>query len=138
MPATQQTAPDLTALTVRQLMSAPAITCRAETLARDVARTMAEDAVHVVPIEGTTSPQRVVTARNLAQVACSAAEHTALTAEDVSVEAVTAAPDEPLPTAAARMLERNASHVVVVDQASGEAIGVLSDADIVSRWARPG
>ena len=138
MPAAEQTAPDLTGLTVRHLMSAPVITCRGETLAHDVARTMATHAVHALPIEDATSPRRVVAARELAQVACSAAEHTALTAEDVSVEAVIAAPDEPLPTAAARMLERNASHLVVVDEASGRAIGVLSDADIVSRWAWPG
>jgi CBS domain-containing protein len=138
MAAVEQNGPDLTGLSVRQLMSESVFTCRTETPARDVARMMATHAVHVVPIEDAASPRRVVTARELAQVACSAAEHTALTAEDVCVEAVTAAPDEPLPTAAARMLERNASHLVVVDEASGQAIGVLSDADIVSCWAWPG
>jgi CBS domain-containing protein len=138
MPAVEQKGPDLTRLTVRQLMSESVLTCRPETPARDVARTMAIHAVHVVPIETAASPPRVVAARELAQVACSAGEHAALTAEDVSVEAVTAGPDEPLPTAAARMLERNASHLVVVDETSNRAVGVLSDADIVSRWAWPG
>jgi CBS domain-containing protein len=138
MPAIEQNAPDLTEIAVRQLMSGSVLTCQAETPARDVARMMATHAIHVVPIEKGPSPQRVVTARALAQVACSAAEHTTLTAEDVSLDAVTAGPDEPLPTAAARMLEQNASHLVVVDEASGDAIGVLSDADIVSRWAWPG
>ena len=137
MPALEQNAPDLTALTVREVMTTSLLTCPPETLARDVARTMATLGVHAVPIENGSSVQRIVTARELAQVACSTSEHTALTAQDVSVDAVIASPEELLPTAAARMLEGKVSHLVVVDPASGDAIGVVSDVDIVRRWSWP-
>jgi CBS-domain-containing membrane protein len=134
MPAVDHEAPDLTGLTVSQVMSGSVITCRPETPAREVARMMATHAVHAIPIESETS-RRIVTARELAQVACSAAEHTTLTAEDVCVDAVTAGPEDALPTAAARMLDRKVSHLVVVDPVSREAVGIVSDADIVSRWS---
>ena len=126
---------DLTQLTARQVMTSPLITCPPDTLARDVARMMATHRVHVIPIESDASPPRIVTTRELALVACSAAEHAALTAEEVAVDAITVAPDVPLPTAAGHMLERATSHVLVVDPASAEVIGVVSDADIVSRWS---
>ena len=137
MTAIEQNAPDLTSLTVRQVMSTSLVTCHPDTPARDVAGMMATLGVHAVPIESDSSARRIVTARELAQVASSAAEHTALTAHDVSVDAVEVSAEESLPTAAARMLERKVSHLVVVDPASGEAVGVVSDADIVRRWSWP-
>lgn len=132
--------PDLTQLTVHQVMSRSLLTCRPETPARDVARMMATHAVHAVPIEPEADggPLRVVTVTELAQIACSAAQHTALEARDVAVDAVTATPEEALPTAAARMLDRGATHLLVVDQDSRQPVGVVSAADIVSRWSWPG
>jgi CBS domain-containing protein len=137
MPFLEQNTPALTGLPVRDVMSRSLLTCRPDTPVRDVARLMATLSVHAVPIENGSRVRRIVTARELVQVACSTAEHTSLTAEDVAVDAVTVGPDDLLPTAAARMLEGKASHLVVVDPPSGDAIGVVSDADIVRRWSWP-
>ena len=131
--------PDLTALNVRHVMSDALLTCKPETPARDVARIMTAHAIHAVPIESEYDdrPLQVVTAYELAQVASSAARLDDVRASDVAVEAVIANPDEPVPTAAARMLAGHASHLFVVDPDTGQLIGVVSVADIVARWSSP-
>ena len=131
--------PDLTQMTVRQLMSRSLMLCRPETPIRDLARMMSHAGVHAVPIDADMGerPPRIVTATALAQIACSATDHAGLEASDAAVDAVTAHPDDPLPTAAARMLERGTTHLLVVDPDSGQLVGLLSAADIISRWSSP-
>ena len=131
--------PDLTQMTVRQVMSQSLLTCRADTPLRDLARMMAHAGVHAVPIDADpdTGPPQIVTAAALAQVACSAKDHSGLEAGDAAVDAVTATPDDPLPTGAARMLQQGTAHLLVVDADSGTSVGLVSAADIVSRWSWP-
>ena len=135
----QEYEPDLTEMTVRQVMSQSLLTCSADTPLRDLARMMAHVGAQAVPIDADpgTGPPRIVTATALAQVACSAKDHTGLEASDLAVDAVTATTDDPLPTAAGRMLEQGTTHLLVVDADSGRPVGLLSAADIVSRWSWP-
>jgi CBS domain-containing protein len=131
--------PDLTDMTVGQVMSQSLLTCSPRTPIRDLAQMMAHMGVQAVPIDADPGarPPRIVTATVLAQVACSAKDHTGLDASDIAVDAVTAAADDPLPTAAARMLEHDTTHLLVVDADSGRPVGLLSAAGIVSRWSWP-
>ena len=136
----QEHQPDLTEMTVRQVMSQSLLTCSAETPIRDLAQMMARVGVQAVPIDADpgAGTRRIVTAIALAQVACSAKDHTGLEASDIAVDAVTVLVGDPLPTAAARMLEQGTTHLLVVDDAdSSRPVGLLSAADIVSRWSWP-
>ena len=110
------------------------IECPADATVRSIARTMAEHTVHCVIVRGIErGGWGIVSDLDLmAAIRPELAEATAgqLAATDV----VIVEPNDTLEHAARLMAEHQTAHVVVVDRATGEPVGILSTID-VARFA---
>jgi CBS domain-containing protein len=103
---------------------------------RDVARQMAERRVHAIAVaepDSARKPWGIITALDVAAAAARDDEPTA--GEVATTEVVTVSAGATLDIAANTLREHGLGHVIVVDEASGQPIGVLSALDIVVVYA---
>ena len=122
---------------VADAMRPRVLTCEPDTPLVTVAQRMASEHVHAIIVlletigangEVGQWPWAVVTDHDVLRSAASVADRTA---GDVATgEVLLAQPDESLPDVAARMLEHDTSHAVVVEPRTGRPVGVLSTLDI--------
>jgi CBS domain-containing protein len=122
-------------------MRAGVIGCPPDTPLETVARMMAGNHVHsiVVSNAGATDDRRpwgIVSDIDLVRSAPDTSDRTA--ADVCASEVVTVTPDEPLARAAQLMGEHETSHLIVVDEQSGEPLGVVSSLDVagIVAWGR--
>jgi CBS domain-containing protein len=125
--------------TVADAMCAPVIACPPDTPLTAVARTMATRHVHAVLVDSVTADDpagwRIVSDRDVAAAGVTTHD---LTAGEVARQPREAAePDWPLDRAARLMAQHGVSHLVVVD-AHGRPVGMLSTLDLagVIAWGR--
>ena len=111
---------------VSDAMRAGVIACPLETPVETVARMMATNHIHAVIVTGGgESPFGVVSEREL----LGAAGAPDAEAASIAVDPVTVRPDDTLSSASRLMLDRGVSHLIVTN-ASGRPLGVLSALDI--------
>jgi len=121
---------------VSDAMRLGVIGCPPDVPIRAVAQMMATNHVHsVVLTAGEKGPVRVISDRELLGAAAAGADDR--DADAIAVEPVTVTPDELISTAVALMLDKDVSHLLVVDDAS-RAVGVISALDIagVLAWGQ--
>lgn len=127
---------------VADAMRAGVLTCPPETSLRTVARMMAQYGVHAVVVTGVEPERdgdfeerawRIVPDAAIARYASAIDD---VTAGGAAMEpVVTVVADDPLQRAADLMLEHGTSHVVVTDEATGRAVGILSTLDLARTLA---
>ena len=136
MVSTQPTTQELLdAVRVADCMHHGILTCDAGTSVRDVAGVMAKNHVHAVALidRNGRRPVGIVSALDVVTAAASGEE---LTADRVAgTEFVSVSASQSIQRAAQLMTEHAASHLIVLDPASGIPIGVLSTLDIASVYA---
>ncbi|MGO9753318.1 MAG: cyclic nucleotide-binding/CBS domain-containing protein [Solirubrobacteraceae bacterium] len=123
-------------LRVHDAMHTGILTTDASTPLRVVARLMAEQRVHAVAVtnpDNVGRPWGIVSALDVAAAAAAAVDTTAGEAAGTAV--VTVSASDPLEHAARVMVERQVSHLIVVDPASGHPAGILSTLDVVAAYA---
>lgn len=127
-------ASNFAAARVADVMHGPVITCGPETPIPVVARTMADEQVHAVVVTGIElTAWGVVTALDVA--AAAATNATDDVARDVAAtEPVTVNADTPLSEAARVMVEHQVNHLLVED-ADGHPVGIVSTSDVARRFA---
>ena len=103
------------------------ITCRPDLPVVAVARIMAAHRIHCVVVEG--SPIGVVTDADLVVALC-AGSMASRTAREIARRAATVAPSDTLTRAGELMVELSTTHVIVFDERSNRAVGVVSVLDI--------
>lgn len=106
---------------------------------RHVARMMVTNGVHAVLVRGggaTPSGEwSVVSDLDVARAAGRSARGEEVVAADACGPALSAKPDEKLTDAARRMADRHLSHLLVLEEESGEPVGVISALDVAAVWA---
>jgi len=130
------TAPSLGHIWVRDAMHPGILTANPATPLRDVARQMSEHRVHAIALcesDSARKPWGIITALDVAAAAAGDGDTTA--GEVAATEVVTISADATLDIAAKKLSEHGLGHVIVVDEASGQPIGVLSALDIVVVYA---
>jgi CBS domain-containing protein len=118
---------------VRDAMHPGIVACDPETSMRGVARLMAERRVHAVAVTDPSVRGRhrgFITDLEVASAMATATERTA--GESTASEVVTVSSDDRLDHAAQLMVEHELTHLIVLDPASGHAIGVLSALDLAA------
>jgi CBS domain-containing protein len=125
----------LTRVSVHDVMHTGILTTEPSTPLRVVAGLMADQRVHAIAVAdpGHARPWGIVTALDVARAAADGEEPTA--AQAVRGEVLTLRSNTPLASAAKQMVDRNVSHVVVVDPVSGRPTGFLSALDIAGAYA---
>jgi CBS domain-containing protein len=125
-----------TNMLVVDVMRPGILSCSADTLAREVARTMAVHRIHCVIVRGLRSsvPGRrsawgVVSDLDLARAVESASEDTSA-GEIAATEPLVLPRTATLDEAARLMAEHETAHVVIVDEQSGDPLGVVSTLDV--------
>ena len=121
---------DLEHVLVADAMRRRLIAVRADEPLHAVARLMAAERVHAVLVDPQVRPARVVTATDVARRAADADAVTA--GEAAGPPAATVSADRSLAEAAALMGDREIAHLVVLDPASGQAVGMLSTLDVAT------
>lgn len=119
---------------VGDCMRAGIFTCDRQAPVRELAATMSSLRVHALAVraEPPLAPAFVSDLDVLAGIALS----DRLTAGDlVTTTVLTVARTQPLREAAQSMVEHGAAHVIVIDEASGHPVGVLSTTDILQAYA---
>lgn len=115
------------------------LTCERETLLTEVARTMADNAVHCVVVEsgsGEGGPLwGVVSDLDLVAAATVRALEDQTAGGSAASPIVMVTPAETLERAAQLMTEHGTAHLLVVDGPGSRPIGVLSTLDIASTLA---
>jgi CBS domain-containing protein len=132
--------PSLEHATVRDVMRPELLTSPPDAPLRDVARTMAAEHVHSVIVSGVGKGERewgIVTDRDLLQAAREDIDGRTAGSAAVS-EFLSVGPDEALERAVQTMLEHDVTHLVVVDPATDQPVGVLSTLDVAGAlaWGR--
>ena len=108
---------------------------------RHVARMMVTNGVHAVLVRGAGSSHgagdswSVVSDLDVARAAGRSARGEEVVAADACGPALTAKPSEKLTDAARRMADRHLSHLLVLEEESGEPVGVISALDVAAVWA---
>jgi CBS domain-containing protein len=118
---------------VHDAMHVGIVTCDAETSMRGVARLMAEHRVHAVAVADPGRRGRhqgVISDLEVAAAIATGTERTA--AESTTTELVTVSSDDRLDHAAQLMVEHDVTHLIVLDPASGQPVGVLSTLDLAA------
>ena len=128
--------------TVADAMRHGVLTCRPDTPMRHVARMMVTNGVHAVLVRGAAHAQpggddawSVVSDLDVARAAGRSARGEDVVANDACGPALSATPDEMLTEAARRMADRHVSHLLVLEEETGEPVGVLSALDVAAVWA---
>lgn len=123
--------------TVAAVFHPGVIACPATAALRHAATTMVANRVHCLVVEGSRNGgdepvwdvlDDVDLARALADPAIE--PETALAGDYAKAPPVTVATDEPLRSAAARMWENGVTHALVVDDAAGRLLGIVSCLDL--------
>jgi CBS domain-containing protein len=96
---------------------------------------MATHKVHSVVITNGRGDRPVGVLSDLDVVTALASGADCVASEAAGTEPLTVSSDEPLRSAAQLMSEHGVSHLVVIDQASGYPLGVLSTLDIAAVYA---
>jgi CBS domain-containing protein len=116
-------------------MSPTILSCSPDTPITAVAALMSDRRVHaIVILADDRRPSTIVSDIDvMAAVACAG---DGFAARDIAAtEAVTAASGGSLRDAAQLMAEHGVSHLIVLDQANGQPVGVLSSTDILAAYA---
>jgi len=145
-------------LTIRDVMSRPALTVRPETPLKDVARLLVEHRISGLPVtdaagvvigvvseadlllkeQGVANVHHRPLARLLGESSATRAQLTKLAAitagEAMTVPAITISGDRPIAEAAAIMTGRSINRLPVVDD--GVLVGVVSRADLIRAYVR--
>jgi CBS domain-containing protein len=118
---------------VADVMRPGILSCPPDSLVREVARIMAVHRVHCVVVSGLRAGDRtvwgVVSDLDLASAVESATEDTTA-GEIAATEAVTLPRTATLDEAARLMAQHETAHVVIVDERSGDPLGVVSTLDV--------
>jgi len=127
--------PALDRVSVGDYMNPGILSCGPDTPLGEVAGVMAEHRVHAVAVTGAdgTHPIGVASALDVVAAAVSGEEPTALQA--AATEHLSVSSGESLHRAGQLMTEYGVSHLIVLDESSGEPVGVLSTLDIASMYA---
>jgi CBS domain-containing protein len=118
-------------------MNPEVFACPADTPLELVAEIMAVERVHCVVVEPTEPDDDawvILSDRDLMAAAASGRPESTAAAAAVS-EFLTVTPEEPLRRAVQIMVERDTSHLVVVDPRSNRALGVISTFDVARTLA---
>ncbi|MGI8711842.1 MAG: CBS domain-containing protein [Solirubrobacteraceae bacterium] len=120
---------------IQDCMRHPILSCDPETPIIDVAALMSNRYVHALVVRGDDrKPSAIVT--DIDVMACIACEGDGFAARDVATgEPLTVASAKSLRDPAQLMAEHGTTHLVVVDQASGQPVGILSTTDIMAAYA---
>jgi CBS domain-containing protein len=120
---------------VRDAMHHGILTTDPSTSLRAVADLMATHRVHAVVVAGDDPrhPWGIVSGLDIAAAAACGREPTA--GEAAATEVVTISSEDRLDRAAQVMAEHELTHLIVVDRASGQPIGILSTLDLASAYA---
>jgi CBS domain-containing protein len=128
--------------TVADAMRHGVLTCRPDTPVRHVARMMVSNGVHAVLVRGAGAAQHgvdhqwsMVSDLDVARAAGRSARGEDVVAADACGPALTAHPGEKLTDAARRMADRHVSHLLVLEEETGEPVGVISALDVAAVWA---
>jgi CBS domain-containing protein len=119
---------------VGDCMRAGIFTCDPHTPLREVAATMSSLRIHAIALRAPHGhrPPFITDIEVMAGIALSGE----LQAGDlVATPATTVSRIQPLREAAQLMVEHGASHLIVLDEASGHPVGVLSTTDILQAYA---
>jgi CBS domain-containing protein len=122
-------APSLQHALVSDAMRPQVMTCPPDAPLRTVARMMATEHVHCMVVDTGETGWAIVSDKDLMRVAGTEIDERTASWAAVS-EFLSVAPDEPLEQAVRKMMEHDASHLVVVDRRTGKAVGVLSTLDV--------
>ena len=123
---------------VADAMHPGVLTCPPETSLRTVARMMATYGVHAIVVtppdpEGESSERAWSVVSDLDLARAAAFGHLDATAGGIArTPVVTVDPDEPMTRAASLLVEQEVSHLVVADQQSTRAVGVVSTQDLAA------
>lgn len=121
---------------VKDAMHTGILTTDSSTPLPVVARLMAERRVHAVAVADDGSHQRpwgIITPLDIAAVFGSDDDYAA--GNVAAQEVLTVSAEDSLERAARVMSEHGATHLIVVDAASGHPVGVLSTLDVASVYA---
>lgn len=127
--------PEISGVRVRDCMHHGVFTCEAGDSLRDVAAIMANRRVHAVVVTTRNDTRTVGVVSDLDVVAGLVAGVECTAAQAAATEALTVPTDQTVLGAAQLMNEHAVSHVVVVDAAEGNPVGVLSSLDIAGIYA---
>jgi len=129
-----QPRPDmLDSVRVGDCMRAGIVTCDAHTSLRELAATMASLRIHAIALRAPHG-QRLPFITDLEVMAGIALSDQLQAGDLVAIPAPTVSRIQPLREAAQLMVERGATHLVVIDEANGHAVGVLSSTDILQAY----
>ena len=121
---------------VRDAMHTGMLSTDPTTPLRVVARLMAEQRVHAVAVANPDHARRpwgIITDLEVAAAAAEGVEEAA--GEAAKHDVVTISTDDSLSWAAHQMIEHGASHLVVVDSATGHPSGIISTLDVAAAYA---
>jgi predicted transcriptional regulator len=119
---------------VGDCMRAGIFTCDPHASLRELAATMSSLRIHAIALR--TAPGKPLPFITDLEVMAGIALSDQLQAGDlVPATAATVSRIQPLREAAQLMVEHGASHLIVIDEASGHAVGVLSTTDILQAYA---
>jgi CBS domain-containing protein len=127
---------ELDRIRVGDCMNPGILSCGAGTRLGEVADVMAHHRVHAVAVTDTdgTHPIGVVSALDVVAAAVSGEEPTALQA--AATDHLSVSSGESLHRAGQLMAEYGVSHLIVLDESSGQPVGVPSTLDIASVYAQ--
>lgn len=121
---------------VRDCMHHGVLSCAADDALQDVAAIMANHRVHAVVITSGNGARPIGIVSDLDVVAAAATQADGTAGQMGATESLTVRADEPLQGAAQLMNEHGVSHLVVVDDAEGYPLGVLSSLDVAAVYAQ--
>jgi predicted transcriptional regulator len=127
----------LESVRVGDCMRAGIFTCDSEASLCELAATMSSLRIHALALRG--APGKPLPFITDLEVMAGIALSDQLQAGDlVPATAATVSRIQPLRDAAQRMVEHGAAHLIVIDEASGHPVGVLSTTDILQAYAAAG
>lgn len=123
----------MTSTTVGHLMTSPVLTVEPETPVDEIADAMLEQGIgSIVAIDDDCQPIGILTSTDFVRiVAQGTPKDTTTVGDHMTTEIITTTEDAPIPQVADRMVDREISHLPVVDD-DGEVVGILSATDLTS------
>jgi CBS domain-containing protein len=127
--------PALERVRVRDVMHTGILTTDPSTPLRVVARLMTEQRVHAVAVadpEYARRPWGFVSTLDVAKAAAQDSDETA--GEVAQPNVLTVSADQSLASAAQAMADNGLTHLIVIDQATGHPVGILSSLDVAAAY----